>query len=97
MTKLKAEKVIAHIKEQPYKLEPDTIQYIIELANVHPRWSVERIFKEAFRPRLRTSIILPLTPKMKRAFTKAAKQYQISYPDICYHVLTEWFTAHNFY
>ncbi len=32
---------LEQIKKEPYKLHPDDIRYIIELANEHPRWGVE--------------------------------------------------------
>lgn len=96
MTHKKAKKAIAETRKwRP--LRPDDIQYILELANEHPRWGVERIFEEALRPRMRSVLPLPLTPKMKKAFEKAAKTYQISMLDVCYHILDEWFKAKKMY
>lgn len=96
MTKAKATKVIENARKwRP--LRPDDIQYIIEIATEHPRWGVERIFEEALRPRIRSCVILPLTPKMKKALAKAAQTYQISTLDVCYHILVEWLTARKMY
>ena len=96
MTHKKAKKIIKETKKwRP--LRPDDIQYILELASEHPRWGVERIFTEALTPRIRTSLILPLTPKMKKAFEKATKTYQISMLNVCYHILEEWFKAKKMY
>ncbi len=96
MTNKKVKKIIEETRKwRP--LRPDDIRYIIELANEHPRWGVERIFEEALRPRMKSCLILPLTPKMKAALTKAAKTYQISMADVCYHVLEEWLKAKKMY
>ena len=92
----KVKKIIKETKSG-YKLRPDDIRYIIELANEHRRWSVARIFEEALKPRIRTTLMLPLTPKMKAALTKAASKYQISMADVCYHILEEWFKANKMY
>ena len=97
MTNKKVKKIVEQIKKEPYKLHPDDIRYIIELANEHPRWGVERIFDEALKPRIRTSLILPLTRKMKQALTKAAGRYQISMVDVCYHILEEWLKSRKLY
>lgn len=98
MTKAKAIKIIKAVREgKKWRLRADDIQYIIELAGEHPRWSVDRIFREALRPKIRTCLILPLTPKMKVALEKAAKTYQISMNDICFHILQEWLQAKKMY
>lgn len=98
MTKKKAKKIIEKTREQKqWRLRPDDIQYIIELAGEHPRWSAERIFEEARKPKIRSCLMVSLTPKIKNALTKAAKRYQISITDVCYHILDEWFKAHKLY
>ena len=93
MTEKKVKKTIKAIKEKSYKLRPDDIWYIMELANEHRRWGVDRIFEEALRPRMRSALILPLTPKIKKALKRAASTYQISMLDVCYHILEEWLKA----
>ena len=98
MTKKKAIKIIEAVKQRKKRvLRPDDIQYIIELAGKHPRWGVERIFEEALHPRIRTCLMLPLTPTMKKALVKATKVYQINMQDVCYHILQEWLQAKNMY
>jgi hypothetical protein len=97
MTKAKATKLIEEVRGRKWRLRADDIQYIIELAGEHPRWSVQRIFNEALRPKIRTCLMLPLTPKMKEALDKAAKTYQISVGDVCYHILQEWLKARKMY
>ena len=76
-----------------YRLRPADIQYIIELANEHPKWPVNKIFDEALRPRIRTCLILELTPKIDKALQKAAKQYQLDLDYVICHVLEEWLKA----
>jgi len=94
MKKTKVKKVIEETRKwRP--LRPDDIQYIIELANEHPRWGVPRIFEEALKPRMRKCLIIPLTLKMDTALKKATKTYQISVADVCYHILQEWLKAKN--
>lgn len=98
MTKAKAKKVIEKVRtKKRWRLRPDDIQYIIELAGEHPRWSVKRIFDEALKPRIRSCLVLPLTPKMKTALVKASKKYQINMADTCYHILKEWLEARKLY
>ena len=96
MKKAKVKKVIEQTKKER-KLRPDDIQYIIELANEHPRWGAKRIFDEALKPRMRSCLVLPLTPRMKKALEKAAKTYQINMADVCYYILQEWLTARKMY
>jgi len=98
MTKKKITKIVQRTKEErkQYKLRPDDIQYIIELANEHSRWSVERIFKEALAPRIRTCLIVPLTPKLKKGLKSASDMYQIGALDVIYHILEEWLKAHKY-
>lgn len=93
MTKNKAKKIIDKVKKREYRIRPDDIQYIIELAQEHPRWSVDRIFDNALHPRLRSCLTIPLTPKMKKALEKAAKIYQLDLLDVAYHALQEWLDA----
>ena len=97
MTKKKAKKVIEKTKSEKYRLRPDDIQYIIELAQEHPRWSVDRIFDNALKPRLRSCLIIPLTPKIKKALKKAAKTYQLDLLDVAYHALQEWLKARKMF
>ena len=97
MTKKKVTRIIEQQKREPYTLRADDIQYIIELAAEHPRWSVNRIFKEALRPKIRSMLILPLTPKLKQALKKADEVYQIGLTNICYHILEEWLKAKGMY
>ncbi len=89
----KVKKLVKKRKKHRYSLKPDDIRYIIELANQHPRWSVDRIFEEALRPRMRCGLILPLTPKTWTALEKASKIYQITAADVVYHALEEWLKA----
>lgn len=74
-------------------LYPDDVRYIIELANHHPKWPVEKIFEEALKPRLRRSLILPLTPNMAKKLDKAARRYQISPTAVIYEAMDKWLTA----
>jgi len=97
MTKKKAKKVIEKVRAEKYKLRPDDIQYIIELAQEHPRWSVGKIFEQAIRPRMRSCLMIPLTPKIKKALEKAAKIYQLNISDVSYHALQEWLEARKLY
>ena len=97
MTKKKATKVISKVREQKYRLRPDDIQYIIELAQEHPRWSVDRIFNKALRPRVRTSVIVPLTPRLEAGLKRACKTYQLGIADVLYHCIQEWLTAKQCY
>ena len=84
-------------KEKLRKIVKTTqIEYIIELANQHPRWSVNRIFDEALRPRIRNCLIIPLTPNLKASLEKASKTYQISILDVTYHALKEWLKSRNY-
>ena len=76
-------------------LRPDDIWYILEVAERHPKWSVKRIFEDALAPRLRTSLCLPLTPKMKKQFDKAAKKFDMSVPFVAYHAIEEWMEGHG--
>ena len=93
MTEKKVKKIIGNMKKEPNRLRPDEIRYIIEIAAEHPRWGVKRIFDEALRPRMRSCLVLSLTPKMKESLKKAAEKYQIGMSDVCYHILEEWFEA----
>lgn len=79
-----------------YKLRPVDIRYIIELANAHPRWPIDRIFDEALKPRLQSSLILGMTPKLQKALIKAAKRYQIKIADIAYDAIEEWLKQRQF-
>lgn len=96
MTKRKLNSIAKKTQKRKYKLHPDDIEYIIELANKHPKWSVDRIFKEALRPRMRTCLIVPLTPSLKDALRKAADTYQISELAVAYHALKEWLKGRNY-
>ena len=101
MHKNRIKKIVKVTQEQrkkyKYRLRPDDIEYIIELANDHPKWSVEKIFEQALKPRLRTCVILGLTPKMQKAMKEASRIYQINNADIAFHALQEFLEARGFY
>jgi len=86
----RAKKFIRATQKHDYRLKPVDIRYIIELANLHPRWPVNRIFEEALRPRMQSALIVHITPKLKKALEKAAKRYQITILDVAYDAIEEW-------
>ena len=96
MTEKKIRKIVKAVQKQQFKLRPDDIEYIIELANKHPKWSVDRIFEEATRPKIRNCLLLPLTPTLKEALEKAAKVYQISLLAVAHYALKEWLKDRKF-
>ncbi len=96
MTKKKVTKLTKVIKNCKFRLRSNQIQYIIELCQEHPRWGVDKIFEEALKPRIVSSLIIPLTPKIKIALTKAAETYQLGLDYVTYHVLQEWLTERGF-
>lgn len=96
MQKSNLKKIVKKTQKGKYKLYPDDIEYIIELANKHPRWSVDRIFNEALKPKMRKCLIIPLTPMLNNALEKAAQTYQISILAITYHVLKEWLESRKY-
>ncbi len=96
MHKNKLRSVVKKTQKRKYKLRPDDIEYVIELANSHPKWSVDRIFEEALRPKLKSCLIIPLTPKLKEAVGKAAKTYQISLVGVTCYALREWLKGRKF-
>lgn len=96
MKKEKLRKIAKSTQKRKYKLRPDDIEYILELANKHPRWSVDKIFYEALKPGIRKCLIVPLTPNLKEGLEKASKTYQISILDVTYHALKEWLKGRNY-
>jgi hypothetical protein len=96
MHKNKIGAIIKKTQKEKFKLREDDIEYIIELANSHPKWSVDRIFEEARRPKIRSCLMLPLTPKLKEAVGKAAKTYQISLSAVACYALREWLKGRKF-
>ena len=95
MKKRKLASIAKKTQKRKYKLRPDDIEYIIELANNQPRWPVNKIFDEALKPKVRKCLIVPLTPSLKAALEKAAKTYQISELAVAYHILKEWLKSRN--
>ena len=92
MTKDKIEKLAKETqKEQSFR--SDDIRYVLELATAHPRWSVNRIFREVLKPRIRTRLIVYLTPKLKRQLEKAVREYKIKAYDLVCDILEEWLDA----
>ncbi len=96
MKKTKLNAIIKKTQKQRYKLRPDDIEYIIELANSHPKWPVKKIFEEALRPKMRNCLMIPLTPKLKEAIKKAAKTYQIDLAAVACRALREWLKGRNY-
>jgi hypothetical protein len=83
-------------KKYKYKIRPDDLEYIIELANDHPKWSVDKIFTEALKPKMRTCVILGLTPKLKKALEEASRVYQMNQTSVAFHALKEFLKARGF-
>ena len=95
MKERKAKQIIGATKrDRP--LFSDDIWRIIELCQKHPRWSVDRVFTEALAPRIRTSLMFPLTPDMKAKLKEAEKKYDMRATDITYHAVDEWLKGHGF-
>jgi predicted DNA-binding protein (UPF0278 family) len=97
MTEKKVKKLVETQKKYEFHLYQDDIQLILEVAQEHPRWSVDRIFKEALQTRMRNGVIIYVTPKIHTALKEAAKMYKISIDAVAYEAMKKWLIAHNFY
>lgn len=93
MTKKKAIKLINRAREEKHNLLTDDIQYIIELSQEHPQWSVDRVFDEALKPKLRHVIVIYPSNEMNKALTKASKIYQLDIQHTIDHILRKYLKA----
>jgi hypothetical protein len=96
MTEKKVKKLVEAQRKHKFHLYMDDIQLILEVAQEHPRWSCDRIFKEALQTRIRKGILLYITPKIHTALKEAAEIYKISITAVAYEAMIEWLTARNF-
>ena len=95
MKKQKARQIVNAQRKSRFRLTQDEIHLILELSQEHPRWSVDRVFKEAARPKVRTGIVFYPTPKIMQALREAADGYDVSVPFVLHDLLFEWYRGYQ--
>ena len=84
-------KLVEELKRFPVNLESDDIRYILQIADLNPRWSAKRILNEALKPKIRSGLIIYLTPKLREALMNFASEYKISMRNAAYNIIEEYF------
>lgn len=88
--KQKVAYVNRRFKTHNISVSPDDIQYVIELANKHPRWTVDRIFTQVIKPRSRSCVVLALSPGMKCSLDEKSKEYRMNINELVQEIVLKW-------
>ena len=90
----KADEMLEMMKK--YKLDKHQKGRLVEFGEENPGWSAKKIIAEAIKPRVETTVLVPLSQKIQKSLQRAVDEFRKGPDEIAMEALEHWLKRNGF-